>query len=143
MYTHSALSGLTSVKILYLSKGTWFGTEHTDLHPTKVWKTYALIPKKDFESLYASLVEHHIATLPDQRDLLLRLDSTYSFKKEDIDRLLPTDGDSYRIEYKTGSNIRKYAFVQPEEYAHFYKQAGEFKDYLAIKIIFEKELKRK
>ena len=143
LYTHISLSGLKNVKILHYHNATWSGTEHTNVNHAKVWKTYVLIPKKDFESLYNSLSEHHIITLPDQRDLLLQLDSTYSFKREDIDRLLSVDGDSYNIEYKTGNNISKYAFVQPEEFAYFYKQVREFKDYLAIKTIFEKELKRR
>ncbi|MBA9079900.1 hypothetical protein FHS90_004646 [Rufibacter quisquiliarum] len=58
-------------------------------------------------------------------------------------RIHTTDGQSYTVEFKIGDSYRVYTFHNPDTYSYFYSDVQELKDFVAIKNIFENELKKK
>jgi hypothetical protein len=144
-YKHEELSNTKDLKVLELKGDSWTGTEYKESNYPKIRiKKIDLAAQNGFEELVKMLIQNNLASLPSQKELepkMKKYVDTVRGRAEQ--KIQTTDGQSYTVEFKLGDKFRVYTFHNPDTYASFYDDVQELKDFVAIKNIFETELKRK
>ncbi len=145
LYRLHSLSNTKTLRRLFLVDTTWRAVEYDEWNkPVKI-KKYTLKAKYNFESLFSQLLSYNILTLPNQSDLKSKMRTVVGVDDdgyEIIKAFRVTDGESYTIEIRIGSNFRVYQFSNPDSYSKAYENISEFKDYLNIVQSFDKLLDR-
>lgn len=93
---------------------------------------------ENLDSLFSILVAHNLFALPDQDEvdpnMLIYHPEDNTFTGEGFGVAC---GSHFYIEFKVGNTYRNYHFSNPEVYAEHYPNYPFFKDYVAIKEVFE------
>lgn len=146
LYRLHSLSNTKTLRRLFLFDTIWNAVEYVEWNkPVKI-KKYKLKAKSNFDSLFSQLLSYNILTLPNQTDLKNKMRKVVGVDEEgyEIIKVLRfTDGESYTLEIKIGSNFRVYHFSNPDSYSKAYENVSELKDYLSIVQSFDKLLDRK
>ena len=146
LYRLHSLSNTKTLRRLFLVDTTWGAVEYDEWNkPVKI-KKYKLKAKFNFDSLFSQLLSYNILTLPNQSDLKSKMRKVVGIDEngyEIIKGIHVTDGESYTIEIRIGSNFRVYQFSNPDSYSKAYENVSELKDYLNIVQSFDKLLDRK
>ncbi len=146
LYRLHSLSNTKTLRRLFLVDTTWRAVEYDEWNkPVKI-KKYKLKAKPNFGSLFSQLLSYNILTLPNQSDLKSKMRKVVGVDEdgyEIIKEFHVTDGESYTIEIRIGSNFRVYQFSNPDSYSKVYENVSELKDYLNIVQSFAKFLARK
>ncbi|QHT70417.1 hypothetical protein GXP67_29065 [Rhodocytophaga rosea] len=142
-YAHTLLTHTRDLRIIKLNKNTWEGILFKETnHPRIKIRRYKLNPKSGFDALFSLLLENNLTRLPDQEELKPKMRKVTIKNGWEVEhKLLVTDGTVYTVEFKIGDKSRIYSFHSSESYAEFYADVQELKDYVAIKKIFETQLK--
>lgn len=144
-YKHEELSSTKDLKVLVLNGDSWKGIQYSESNYPKVRiKKYDLVAQNGFAELVEMLFRNSLTSLPSQKELepkMKKFVDTVRGRAEQ--KIQTTDGQSYTVEFKIGDKYRVYTFYNPDTYSSFYDEVQELKDYVAIKNIFDAELKRK
>ncbi len=135
LYRLHSLSNTKTLRRLFLVDTTWNAVEYDEWNkPVKI-KKYKLKAKSNFDSLFSRLLSYNILTLPNQTDLKNKMRKVVGVDEEGYEIIKAfhvTDGESYTIEIRIGSNFRVYQFINPDSYSKVYENVSELKDYLNI-----------
>jgi hypothetical protein len=109
---------------------------------TKSLLSKDLSNKVNLDTLFARLVINNLFSLPDQDSVKTVNYSYHPETNEFIDlRFDVVDGVGYTIEFKIGNHYRRYGFDNPDDYADFYPQVYELRNFANIVEIFNECLK--
>ena len=140
LYRLHSLSNTKTLRRLFLVDTTWCAVEYDEWNkPVKI-KKYKLKAKSNFASLFSQLLSYNILTLPNQSDLKNKMRKVVGVDEDGYEILKAfhvTDGESYTIEIRIGSNYRVYQFSNPDSYAKVYENVSELKDYKNIVQTFD------
>ncbi|PVY40902.1 hypothetical protein C8E01_106244 [Pontibacter virosus] len=144
-YEHETLSSTKDLKVLELKGDSWTGTQYKESNYPKIRiKKFELVAQNGFEELVKLLLQNNLTRLPSQEELSLKMKKYAMLNGKRVEKAIQTtDGQSYTVEFKIGDKYRVYIFHNPDTYSSFYDDVQELKDFVAIKNIFETELKRK
>lgn len=141
-YKLTAARNTRNLRIVRFAHGEWEALEFDERTKVKIQR-HILVSTLGFETFLANLTKHNFATLPNQSEVDIKIQSSFGSKKEYL-QSRPTimDGYEFTIEFKVDEKFRVYRFNNPESYAKYYDNV-ELKDYVSIQKIFEGDLVRK
>ena len=143
-YKLTALSNTKNLRIIKLKNDNWTALEYDEWNNPEKIKKYTLKTENIFDDLLTKLIKQNITRLPSQNELKSKMKMPVEIRgRQGEQHILVTDGHSYTVEFKIGDRYRIYDFSNPDNYANFYDNVEELKNYVAIKNIFDKELTRK
>ncbi|GAA4303104.1 hypothetical protein GCM10023183_15380 [Nibribacter koreensis] len=146
-YEREEISNTTTLKILSKRRNKWTGTQYSESNYPKInIQKLPLEAAKGFEELFQSLLQKNLTRLPSQSELRAKMKkygSTDTKRGRAEELLFVNDGYSYSLEFIINGKSNIITFSNPEIYANFYSDVQELKDYVAIKNIFNSELKKK
>jgi hypothetical protein len=131
-----------NVRLIRFNAGQWESFEFDETKKEKIIK-YAVVPTIGYEMFLTNLTKYNFASLPNQSDLDKKIQDSFATKKEYLQsRPSIMDGYEFTVEFKIGDKFRVYRFHNPESYAKYYHNV-EWKNYVSIQRLFEKDLVRK
>jgi hypothetical protein len=131
-----------NLQIIRLIAGQWESLEFDENNKSKIIK-HSVIPTIGYDMFLTNLTKYNFTSLPDQSDLDKKIQDSFATKKEYL-QSRPTimDGYEFTVEFKIADKFRVYRFHNPESYTKYYDNV-EWRNYISIQKLFEKDLVRK
>ena len=147
----SILKSKNKIEVRFITSPSFDYTNYTILTFNKKWsaKYYYYKPdtnnlfsedinvKIDIDTIFSRLVSNNIFSLPDQDSLNTE---KYEYNPETNEfigsGMAVADGTCYYIEFKIGDYYRRYSYCNPDNYADFYPQVYELRNFANIVEIF-------
>jgi hypothetical protein len=128
----------TNYKILTFNK-KWSAKYYYYKPDTNYWFSKDINSQIDIDTIFSRLVSNNIFSLPDQKSLKTEKLEYIPETNEFIGWIMKvTDGTCYYIEFKVGDFYRRYCYCNPNNYADFYPQVHELRNFANIAEIFNK-----
>lgn len=138
-YTSNAATNNKNLRIVRFANGQWEAFEFEER--SRSLKRHVLAPLLGYDAFVKKLIDQKILTLPNQSEVHKRIEDSFSSKKEALEsRPSIMDGYEFTVEFKIGDKFRVYQFTNPNSYAKYYVKVEEFKNYVSVQKIFEKDL---
>lgn len=141
-YKLTSVTGKRNLRLVRLVGGRWESFEFDENKKAKIIK-HLVVPTIGYDTFIMTLMKCNYTSLPNQSDLDKKIQNSFATKKEYLQsRPAVMDGNKYTVEFKIGDKFRVYQFQNAEIYARYYDNV-EWKNYISIQNLFEKELVRK